>query len=154
MPECGDIIGQRIIDIPVHTIISDICQRTGPIKCNLFSIFRWSPVSFLAFDACQIDAGKDHGKIDGRNFHSGDIFGWFGQPESALFQPFVPEGIAIAVPVEKFDSVGAFVGKDEKVARERIFEHDVFSDGGETVVAFAKIHRTGGDEDFKRAWNA
>jgi hypothetical protein len=66
----------------------------------------------------------------------------------------VPEGVAIAVPIEQFDSVGAFVGKDKEVAREWFFDHNLFNKSGKAIVTFAAIDGRSSDKDAERARDA
>ena len=64
-----------------------------------------------------------------------------------LFEAFANQHIAIGLPEQNGESIATFVGKNKKIARERIALECCVDNRGEGVVTFACINGLDGDED-------
>ena len=69
----------------------------------------------------------------------------------ALFKPFVEQEKAIALPVERFDSVGSSAAKQEQRVGTRVKFELLFNDSRQTVDPTAKIGVAAGEVDLRPA---
>jgi hypothetical protein len=103
--------------------------------------------TFLPFDDDRFNALKDHGKLSGTD--ESDGFAIAGKchwnSETTGFEPLVPKGITITIPVQNFESVGRAIDENEKGSIERILFEAVFDNGNETVERFPHVYGSGRD---------
>ena len=71
--------------------------------------------------------------------------------ELALFQPFVEQEKTVALPVERFDSVGSSAAKQEQCIGTWVKMELLFNDSRQTVDPTAKIGVTAGEVDLRPA---
>ncbi len=71
--------------------------------------------------------------------------------ELAFFQPFVEQEKAVALPVERFDSVGSSAAKQEQRVGTRVKFELLFNDSRQTVDPTAKIGVAAGEVDLRPA---
>ena len=101
--------------------------------------------AFLFFDNDWFDAFEDHGKLGGTDESNGLAFAreCHRNSEASGFEPLVPEGVTVTIPVKDFEPVGGTIDENEKSAVERILLEAVFNDGGQTVERFAHVDGSG-----------
>ena len=68
-----------------------------------------------------------------------------------LFKPLVEQEKTIALPVERFDSVGSSAAKQEQCVGTRVKPELLFNDGCQTVDPTAKIGVAAGEIDLRSA---
>ena len=93
----------------------------------------------------QVDAFENRGHLRRCDLHTA-IFG-FGKAERPAFQPLVPQGESIAIPVEDLDPITSAISEDEEVSRERVLSDLLANELGQTVEALPHIGRIGGQRD-------
>ena len=71
--------------------------------------------------------------------------------ELALFKSLVEQEKAVALPVERFDSVGSPAAKQEQRVGTRVKPELLFNDGCQTVNSTAKIGVAAGKVDLRSA---
>ena len=65
-----------------------------------------------------------------------------------LFKPFVEQEKAVALPVERFDSVGSPAAKQKQRVGTRVKPELLFNDSRQTVDTTAKVSVAAGEVDF------
>ena len=101
--------------------------------------------TFLLFDDDRLDAFEEHGKLGGTDKSDG-LAGagkCHGEPEATGFEPLVPKGVTITIPVENLESVGSTIDENEKSSVEWILVKTVFDDGGKPVERFSHVDGSG-----------
>lgn len=68
--------------------------------------------------------------------------------ELALFKPFVEQEKAVALPVERFDSVGSPAAKQKQCVGTRVKLELLFNDSRQTVDTTAKVSVAAGEVDL------
>jgi hypothetical protein len=79
----------------------------------------------------RVDPFEDCGHLGGSNLDAA-VLG-LREAGRAFFEAFVPQGQAVAVPVEDLDPVTSAVGEDVEVSRERILGDPIADELGEAV---------------------
>ena len=87
----------------------------------------------------EVDAIKEEGEFQGRDRQGGRGVGRRGKREGTPLQAFVPEGHAVAVPVQDFEAVAPAGGENEEVSGKGVGAADVAGEGGEAVEGQAHV---------------
>jgi hypothetical protein len=107
----------------------------------------WPAITFLPLDTGQINAVEDHGQVSRVNLEALAISTLGRKTEAAFFEPLVPDGITVAVPVEQLEPVAAFVAEDEEMSGQRISSEELANQLCQSVEAFTEVGVSGAEEN-------
>src|SRR5262245_36138894 len=96
-------------------------KKKGTCHCHYWRCLRGrgTTVAVPSPHAVPIHAVEQHGQLGGADLDAARSFGR-REVEGSLFQPLVPDGQPVAVPVQDLEPVAALVAEHEEMARQRV----------------------------------
>ncbi len=98
--------------------------------------------AFAALDAGQIDARQQHGQLAGLKLNARARRLGRGQTERAFFEPLVPDGVPVGVPVENLEAILPAASEQEQVFGERIKPQRLADQRRQRIKALAHVGRS------------
>ena len=95
----------------------------------------------------EIDAFQNHCQTRSGDLDGLGITGHCRKTKGAGFEPFVPDGEAITVPVEHFHERVWALEKDEEMIAQRIGFEDIANDTEQPVEGFSHVDGCGAERD-------